>query len=87
MAPVVIPKDAVQAVEFGGFEPRRASGQDRASALSEPRRKKRVSFPLCLKAAALRQKKRCTEGTVRPSLAFYNTPQEIDQLAAALREL
>ncbi|MDR0554809.1 MAG: aminotransferase class V-fold PLP-dependent enzyme, partial [Treponema sp.] len=27
------------------------------------------------------------EGTVRPSLAFYNTPEEIDQLAAALREL
>jgi cysteine desulfurase/selenocysteine lyase len=27
------------------------------------------------------------EGTVRPSLAFYNTPGEIDQLTAALREL
>jgi cysteine desulfurase/selenocysteine lyase len=27
------------------------------------------------------------EGTVRPSLAFYNTPEEIDKLAAAIREL
>jgi cysteine desulfurase/selenocysteine lyase len=27
------------------------------------------------------------EGTVRPSLAFYNTPEEIDKLAAALRGL
>jgi cysteine desulfurase/selenocysteine lyase len=27
------------------------------------------------------------EGTVRPSLAFYNTLEEIDKLAAALREL
>ncbi|MDR2477131.1 MAG: cysteine desulfurase [Treponema sp.] len=27
------------------------------------------------------------EGTVRPSLAFYNTPDEIDKLTAALREL
>ncbi|MDR1576357.1 MAG: cysteine desulfurase [Treponema sp.] len=27
------------------------------------------------------------EGTVRPSLAFYNTPEEIDKLTAALREL
>jgi cysteine desulfurase/selenocysteine lyase len=27
------------------------------------------------------------EGTARPSLAFYNTPDEIDRLAAALREL
>ena len=27
------------------------------------------------------------EGTVRPSLAFYNTPGEIDKLAAALREI
>jgi cysteine desulfurase/selenocysteine lyase len=27
------------------------------------------------------------EGTVRPSIAFYNTPDEIDRLAAALREL
>jgi cysteine desulfurase/selenocysteine lyase len=26
------------------------------------------------------------EGTVRPSLAFYNTPREIDKLAAVLRE-
>jgi cysteine desulfurase/selenocysteine lyase len=27
------------------------------------------------------------EGTVRPSLAFYNTPEEIDKLAAALYEI
>ncbi|MDR2535398.1 MAG: cysteine desulfurase [Treponema sp.] len=27
------------------------------------------------------------EGTIRPSLAFYNTPEEIDKLAAALLEL
>ncbi|MDR1655488.1 MAG: aminotransferase class V-fold PLP-dependent enzyme, partial [Treponema sp.] len=27
------------------------------------------------------------EATVRPSLAFYNTPEEIDALSAALREL
>ncbi|MDR0524432.1 MAG: cysteine desulfurase [Spirochaetaceae bacterium] len=27
------------------------------------------------------------EGTVRPSLAFYNTPEEIDKLTSALREL
>ncbi|MDR1816430.1 MAG: cysteine desulfurase [Clostridiales Family XIII bacterium] len=27
------------------------------------------------------------EGTVRPSLAFYNTPEEIDRLAEALRRL
>jgi cysteine desulfurase/selenocysteine lyase len=27
------------------------------------------------------------EGTVRPSLAFYNTPDEIDQLARALRNI
>ncbi|MDR0878272.1 MAG: cysteine desulfurase [Treponema sp.] len=27
------------------------------------------------------------EGSVRPSLAFYNTPEEIDKLTAALREL
>jgi cysteine desulfurase/selenocysteine lyase len=27
------------------------------------------------------------EGTVRPSIAFYNTPDEIDRLSSALREL
>jgi selenocysteine lyase/cysteine desulfurase len=27
------------------------------------------------------------EGTVRPSLAFYNTPEEIDALTAGIRKL
>jgi cysteine desulfurase/selenocysteine lyase len=27
------------------------------------------------------------EGTVRPSLAFYNTPEEVDKLVRALYEL
>jgi cysteine desulfurase/selenocysteine lyase len=27
------------------------------------------------------------EGTVRPSIAFYNTPDEIDKLVAAIGEL